>query len=43
VTIPLVDVHSQYEPLIPELEARFREVLASGAFVRGPNYRAFQE
>jgi dTDP-4-amino-4,6-dideoxygalactose transaminase len=43
VTIPLVDVHSQYEPLIPELEARFREVLESGAFVRGPNYRAFQE
>ena len=43
MTIPLVDVHSQYEPLIPELEACFREVLASGAFVRGPNYRAFQE
>ena len=43
MTIPLVDVHSQYEPLIPELEARFREVLESGAFVRGPNYRAFQE
>jgi dTDP-4-amino-4,6-dideoxygalactose transaminase len=43
VTIPLVDVHSQYEPLIPELEARFREVLDSGQFIRGPNFYAFQE
>jgi dTDP-4-amino-4,6-dideoxygalactose transaminase len=43
VTIPLVDVQSQYEPLIPELEARFRAVLESGAFIRGPEYRAFEE
>jgi dTDP-4-amino-4,6-dideoxygalactose transaminase len=43
VTIPLVDVHSQYEPLIPELEARFREVLDGKQFVRGPHYRAFEE
>jgi dTDP-4-amino-4,6-dideoxygalactose transaminase len=43
VTIPLVDVHSQYEPLIPELEARFREVLDSAQFVRGPNYKAFED
>src|SRR5882672_5365528 len=28
---------------MPELEARFREVLGSGQFVRGPNYYAFQE
>jgi dTDP-4-amino-4,6-dideoxygalactose transaminase len=41
--IPLVDVHSQYEPLIPELEARFREVLDGGQFIRGANYHAFQE
>jgi len=41
--IPLVDVHSEYEELIPELEARFRDVLDSGEFVRGPQYRAFQE
>ena len=26
-TIPLIDVKAQFEPLIPELEARFREVL----------------
>ena len=43
MTIPLVDVQSQYEPLIPELEARFRSVLESGAFIRGPEYRAFEE
>jgi dTDP-4-amino-4,6-dideoxygalactose transaminase len=42
VTIPLVDVHSQYEPLIPQLEARFREILDSGQFIRGANYRAFE-
>jgi dTDP-4-amino-4,6-dideoxygalactose transaminase len=42
VTIPLVDVHSQYEPLIPELEARFRDVLDGKQFVRGPQYRAFE-
>ncbi|HZC30802.1 MAG TPA: DegT/DnrJ/EryC1/StrS family aminotransferase [Gaiellaceae bacterium] len=42
-TIPLVDVKAQYAPLISELEARFSDVLASGAFIRGPHYRAFQE
>jgi len=41
--IPLVDVHSEYEQLIPQLEARFREVLDSGQFIRGPHYWAFQE
>ncbi len=41
--IPLVDVQAQYAPLIPQLEARFREVLESGAFIRGPHYWAFQE
>jgi dTDP-4-amino-4,6-dideoxygalactose transaminase len=43
VTIPLVDVHSQYAPLKPQLEAVFREVLESGEFIRGPHYRAFEE
>jgi dTDP-4-amino-4,6-dideoxygalactose transaminase len=41
--IPLVDVHAQYEPLIPELEARFREVLDGGQFIRGPHYKAFEQ
>lgn len=41
--IPLVDVHAEFEPLIPQLEARFREVLDSGQFIRGPHYWAFQE
>ena len=43
MTIPLIDVKAQYAPLIPELEARFRGVLDSGAFIRGENYWAFQE
>src|SRR5689334_2290541 len=41
--VPLVDVKAQYAPLIPELEERFRSVLESGAFIRGPEYAAFQE
>ncbi len=41
--IPLVDVHSEYQELIPRLEARFREVLDSGQFIRGPHFWAFQE
>jgi dTDP-4-amino-4,6-dideoxygalactose transaminase len=43
VTIPLVDVHSQYAQLQPRLEALFRDVLETGEFIRGPHYRAFQE
>jgi dTDP-4-amino-4,6-dideoxygalactose transaminase len=42
-TIPLVDVRAEYEPLIPRLEAAFREVLESERFIRGANYWAFQE
>src|SRR3954463_590451 len=41
--IPLVDVKAQFAPLMPELEARFREVLGSGQFIRGPHFYAFQE
>jgi dTDP-4-amino-4,6-dideoxygalactose transaminase len=41
--IPLVDVKAQYEPLIPELKARFAEVVDSGRFVLGPNLAAFEE
>ena len=42
-TIPLVDVKAQYAPLIPELEARFSEVLGSSEFIRGPHFWAFQK
>src|SRR6266699_2777704 len=28
---------------MPELEARFREILDGGQFIRGPHYYAFQE
>jgi dTDP-4-amino-4,6-dideoxygalactose transaminase len=40
--IPLVDVKAQYAPLIPELQRRFGEVLESGAFILGPNVKAFE-
>jgi dTDP-4-amino-4,6-dideoxygalactose transaminase len=42
-TIPLVDVRAEYAPLIPRLEAAFREVLDGKGFIRGANYWAFQE
>jgi dTDP-4-amino-4,6-dideoxygalactose transaminase len=41
--IPLVDVKAQYAPLQDQLEARFREILGGGQFIRGPHYYAFQE
>ena len=41
--IPLVDVRAQYERLIPDLLARFREVLDSGKLILGPNVKAFEE
>ena len=41
--IPLVDVKAQYAPLIPELRKRFDEVLESGAFILGPNVKAFEQ
>ena len=42
VMIPLVDVKAQYAPLIPELKARFAEVLESGRFIFGPEVEAFE-
>ncbi|HXV02365.1 MAG TPA: DegT/DnrJ/EryC1/StrS family aminotransferase [Gaiellaceae bacterium] len=41
--IPLVDVKAQYAPLIEELGERFRAVLDSAAFIRGPNVAAFED
>jgi dTDP-4-amino-4,6-dideoxygalactose transaminase len=41
--IPLVDVKSQYAPLIPQIRAAIDEVLESGQFVFGPNVSAFEE
>jgi dTDP-4-amino-4,6-dideoxygalactose transaminase len=43
VPIPLVDVKAQYAPLIEELRQRFDAVLASGEFIRGPNFYAFED
>ena len=41
--IPLVDVKSQYAPLVPELQARFAAVLESGRFIFGPEVTAVEE
>ena len=40
--IPLVDVKAQYAPLIPALKRAFEDVLESGAFILGPNVKAFE-
>jgi len=41
--IPLFNPAAQYGPLLPDLRARFAEVLEDGAFILGPNVRAFEE
>ena len=40
--IPLGDVKAQYEPLIPEIMARLRDVVDSGRFILGPNVQDFE-
>ncbi len=40
--IPLVDVKAQYAPLVPELERAFAQILDAGAFILGPNVKAFE-
>jgi dTDP-4-amino-4,6-dideoxygalactose transaminase len=41
--IPLIDVQAQYLPLQNELKQAFADVLESGAFIRGNQFKAFQE
>src|SRR3989441_1926792 len=43
VSVPLVDVRAQYSRLIPQILARFEEVLESGTLILGPNVKAFEE
>ena len=43
MSIPLVDVRAQYEPLRAELLERISEVLDSGRLILGPNVRAFEQ
>ena len=40
--VPLVDVKTQYAPLLEELRTRMLEVVDSGQFVLGPNVSAFE-
>jgi len=42
MTIPHVDVHAQYAPLIPELKDSFARTLDSGKFIFGPEVEAFE-
>ena len=41
--IPLFNPAAQYGLLLPDLRARFTEVLEDGVFILGPNVRAFEE
>ncbi|MDQ3874437.1 MAG: DegT/DnrJ/EryC1/StrS family aminotransferase [Actinomycetota bacterium] len=41
--VPLVDVKAQYAPLLSELSTRFENTLARGEFIRGPEFRAFED
>jgi dTDP-4-amino-4,6-dideoxygalactose transaminase len=41
--IPLVDVKAQYAPLASQLKDAFADVLESGAFILGPNVKAFEQ
>ena len=43
MAIPHVDVHAQYEPLIPELKEAFARTLDSGRFIFGPEVSAFEQ
>ena len=40
--IPLADVKAQYEPLLPRIREAVDRVIASGAFILGPNVGAFE-
>ena len=41
--VPLLDVHRQNAPLEPQLRAAFARVLASGAYILGPEVERFEE
>jgi dTDP-4-amino-4,6-dideoxygalactose transaminase len=43
MAIPHVDVHAQYEPLIPELKEAFARTLETGRFIFGPEVTAFEQ
>jgi dTDP-4-amino-4,6-dideoxygalactose transaminase len=42
-TIPLVDLATQHRQIAAEVEDRLRRVMESGAFVDGPDVRAFEQ
>src|SRR6202158_1633971 len=42
-TIPMLDLHAQYESIAPEIRAAIDEVLAAQQFVLGPQCEAFEQ
>ena len=42
MSIPHIDVHAQYAPLIPELQEAFTRTLESGRFIFGPEVESFE-
>lgn len=42
-TVPFADLHAQYLSIKPEIDAAIAEVIATSAFVRGPQVTRFEE
>jgi len=43
MTIPLLDLVSQYQSIKPEIDAAIQDVLNSGKFILGPHEKAFEQ
>jgi len=41
--VPFYDIKAQYDELQPEMDAVVHDVVSSGAYIMGPNHRAFEE
>lgn len=41
--VPLLDLHAQYAPIMPELRQAIDEVLTSHYYIMGPQVKAFEE
>jgi dTDP-4-amino-4,6-dideoxygalactose transaminase len=41
--VPLLDLHAQYEPIMPQLRQAIDEVLTSHYYIMGPQVKAFED
>lgn len=41
--VPLLDLHAQYEPILPELRAAIDKVLQEHHYIMGPQVKAFED